>query len=84
MGHIDFDVTKEFYIYNRKSMDELIGELEKAIWVSIEYFGKLHIKNVEKSMNLRGVHTSNPLTHVEFNEIGLCSISFFSVVFSLM
>ena len=31
MGHIDFDVTKEFYIYNRKSMDELIGELEKAI-----------------------------------------------------
>lgn len=31
MGHIDFDVTKNFYIYNRKSMDELIGELEKAI-----------------------------------------------------
>lgn len=31
MGHIDFDITKQFYIYNRKNIDELIGELEKAI-----------------------------------------------------
>lgn len=30
MGHIDFEVTKGFYIYNRKSMDEMIHELEKA------------------------------------------------------
>ena len=31
MGHIDFDITRMFYIYNRKSTDELISELEKAL-----------------------------------------------------
>ncbi len=31
MGHIDFEVTKSFYIYNRKSVEEVISELERAI-----------------------------------------------------
>ncbi len=31
MGHIDFDVTKSFYIFNRKNEEEIISELEKAI-----------------------------------------------------
>ena len=31
MGHIDFDITKSYYIYNRKNRDQLISELERAL-----------------------------------------------------
>ena len=31
MGHIDFSVTKAFYIYNRRNYDELIAVLEQAM-----------------------------------------------------
>ena len=31
MGHIDFYITKSYYIYNRKNQDQLISELERAL-----------------------------------------------------
>lgn len=31
MGHIDFDITKSFYIYNRRNREEMISELERAL-----------------------------------------------------
>ena len=31
MGHIDFNITKSFYIYNRRNLNELIAVLEQAV-----------------------------------------------------
>ena len=31
MGHVDFNITKAFYIRNRRTTEDIIKELEKAI-----------------------------------------------------